>query len=364
MIPRAIHQILPFFAYGDAIGNQVLELREYFSKLGYPSLIFAENWDRRLGHACHPYRDYATYSHPDNLLLLHYSTGGRVNQYVRSLRDRVVLYYHNITPPRFFYWVNGQLARELEEAQQGLASLAPILPAIAASPYNAQELYTLGFRVLGIAPYVLRLDLLDQGLASQGAAQILEHYANPAMFDWLFVGRIAPNKCIEDIARSFYYFHKWITPASRLFLVGSGAGAEAYVSELRRLVKELALDDSVVFAGHYGAAEGLGAFYRLADLYVSMSEHEGFGIPLIEAMYYGVPVIALAASGVPFTLGQAGVLIKQKNYPLIAEMACEIQCNEQFRANLLKGQAARLADFAPDAARSQVYECLKTVMET
>lgn len=363
MVPREVHQILPFFAYGDAIGNQALELRELLRRLGHRSDIFAENWDRRLEQECYPYQAYERHSSPNNLLIFHYSTSGQVNQYVRGLRDRVVLYYHNITPPRFFYWINGELARELEEAQHGLKSFAATIPAIAASPYNAQELQVLGFQMLGIAPYIVRLEQLDKGLAGRGAARILRQFSDPQIFDWLYVGRIVPNKCIQDIIKSFYYFNKWIIPSSRLFLVGSGEGAEDYVRGLVQLTDDLLLGNSVIFAGHYGAAEGLGAFYKIANLYVCMSEHEGFCIPLIEAMHYGLPVIAYAATGVPFTLGNAGVSIKQKNHPMIAEVAYEIMGNERFRSSLLKGQSARLTAFDPEATRSQVYNCLRAAMD-
>ncbi|CAG0995481.1 hypothetical protein ANRL3_03090 [Anaerolineae bacterium] len=362
-MPRAIHQILPFFAYGDAIGNQALELRRLIRELGIRSDIFAENWDWRLRRECLPYREYDFVSQPDNLLILHYSTSGQVVQYVSGLHDRVVLYYHNITPPDFFYWFNGELASELDEARQKLIAFAANVPAIAASPYNAQELQKLGFRVLGIAPYVLRLEQLDQGLAGRGAAEITQRYTDARMSDWLYVGRIAPNKCVHDVIKAFYYFHKWITTSSRLFLVGSAAGAEEYVKTLKQLIESLDLGHAVIFAGHFDASEGLGAFYQLANLYVSMSEHEGFCIPLLEAMHYQLPVMAYAVTGVPWTLGKAGVSITRKNYPMIAQVAYEVLTNAELKTNLLQRQHTRLADFAPARVRDQIRHCLEEALQ-
>jgi glycosyltransferase involved in cell wall biosynthesis len=115
----------------------------------------------------------------------------------------------------------------------------------------------------------------------------------------------------------------------------------------------------VTFAGHYGAAEGLGVFYKLADVYVCMSEHEGFCIPLVEAMHYNVPVLAYASSGMPFTLGQAGVLFNRKYHPVIAEMAEEVISNQALRQQLIAGQRTRLADFAPDRSRAQFRATLE-----
>lgn len=356
--PRQIHQILPYFAYGDAIGNQVLELRRLLQSWGYTSEIFAENWDPRLARECRSYREYHRQSHKDNLLILHYSTGGEANRFVLTVPDHVVIYYHNITPSRFFYWVNGAVAREVHQARRELRSLAGKFPAIAASPYNAQELQSMGFTVLGVAPYILTLDRLDAGLQNHGGAEIKQRFANPQTTDWLYVGRLAPHKCVHDIIKAFYYYHTWITPESRLLLVGGAGGTESYVDELKRLTERLDLGESVVFAGHYGAGDGLGAFYQLADLYVCMSEHEGFCIPLIEAMYYSLPVLAYASTSVPSTLGTAGVMIREKEYPTIAEIAHEIITSDSLRSRLVEGQRARLTAFTPDAAREGFRTCL------
>lgn len=355
--------MLPYFAYGDAIGNQAIEIRRLLREWGYRSEIFAENWDRRLKQECRPYREYDRYSHSDNLLFVHYSTGAEVNQYAKGLNDQIVLYYHNITPADYIYWVNGELARQLVEARKQLTSWLGRARAIAASWYNAQELKALGFEVAGVVPYILPFESLDAGLKGKGASQILRHYADSGMTDWLYVGRLVPNKCIQHIIKSFYYYHTWINPASRLFLVGGSEGMEDYFVFLKNLVNALALAEAVIFAGHYGAAEGLAAFYQIADLYISMSEHEGFCIPLIEAMYYALPVMAFASTGVPITLNGAGVLLKRKEYPLVAEIAHEITTNHALRSGLLKAQDRRLADLAPSTARAQFHACLATLAQ-
>ena len=358
-MPRQIHQMLPTLGYGDAIGNHVLALRDLFRSWGYESEIFAERWHPRLADVCHHFQDYRRFNHPDNLVLLHYSIGGEINRYALNLPDRVVLYYHNVTPAHFFYQVNGELARQLHEARQDLQALAGKIPAIAASAYNAQELESMGFDVVGVSFYIITFDRLDSGLSQAGSQEIRRRFDKENSFDWLYIGRLAPNKCIHDIIKSFYYYHAWIQPESRLLLVGTGEGLEPYVDHLYRLVSRLGLDGSVVFAGHYGAEDGLAGFYRMADVYVSMSEHEGFCIPLIEAMHYDLPVVAHASTGVPYTMGQAGVLIHQKDPAVVAEMVHEVEINETLRHQLIKGQHTQLDLFSPDQARAQLREVLQ-----
>lgn len=357
---RAIHQILPTLAYGDAIGNQVLEIKRLLHEWGYSSEIFAEHWHPRLASECRHYEQYSRYSHPDNILILHYSIGGAVNNLALRLQDRLALYYHNITPAEFFHRWNGDMAFRLDQARQGLTSFAGKAPAIVGSTYNQKELEALGFHVIGIAPYILTFEHLDASLSLPGSMKAKHRFAKLETVDWLFVGRIAPNKCIQDVIKSFYYYHRWINPKSRLFLVGTGEGSEAYLSDLYRLVTVLELDGSVIFTGQ---VESPAVFYGMADVYISLSEHEGFCIPLLEAMHYDVPVIAYAGAAVPETLGNAGVLVHRKEHSVIAELAHEIIINESLRPRILATQRTRLADFNPVQARDEFRQALQSLIE-
>ena len=349
-MPRQVHQILPFFGVGDAIGNHALGLQCVLREWGYQSEIFAEVWEPRLAGKCRPYHAYRQSSHPDNLLILHYSVGAQANQFVLSLPDRVVIYYHNITPPHFFYAVNGDLARRLHEARRDLRLWRGRASAIADSPYNQAELEQMGFRVLGVAPPILSFEHLSTTRVTQAGLTSAK-----SEITWLHVGRLAPNKCIHDIIKAFYYYHTWITPRSHLLLVGTAEGMDVYVDALHRLVIRLDLEAAVVFTGR---VEDVGPYYQMADVYVSMSEHEGFCIPLVEAMRYGVPVLAYASTGIPSTMGDAGVLIEQKEYPVIAEIAHEVITNDSLRTRLVKCQRERLAAFAPDVVRDEFRKCL------
>jgi glycosyltransferase involved in cell wall biosynthesis len=353
---RAIHQALPTLGYGDAIGNQVLHIQELLCARGYASEVFAERWDPRYADRCKPYTDYAQHSHAQNLLLLHYSTGGEINDWARYQPDRLGLLYHNITPPHFFAGVNDAQAERVADARDKLGEFKAY-PAIADSPYNQLELEALGFRVLGVVPPVMDLAKLDAELSSPGAKQIDTLFGKRDTIDWLFVGRHVPNKCLHHIIKAFYCFHTFIQPQSRLLFVGNSDGMQPYLDMLYNTVTQLGLDGSVVFAGR--VADGLAAFYKMADLYISMSEHEGFCVPLVEAMHYDVPILAYDSTNVPFTLGNAGVLVKHKDYRLIAELAHEMTSNADLRNQIIKTQRARLPAFAPEHVASQLFVCLE-----
>ena len=116
----------------------------------------------------------------------------------------------------------------------------------------------------------------------------------------LFTGRVVPNKKQEDVIEAFYYYKRFIQPKSRLILVGSFAGIDKYHDQLEAYVNKLGLED-VIFTGQIKFDEIL-AYYQLADLFLCMSEHEGFCVPIVEAMYFNVPVIARDTSAIAWTL--------------------------------------------------------------
>lgn len=372
---HAIHQALPTLAPADAIGNQVLHLQALFRSLGFASEIFVERWHPDYAGRCHRYTQYADFAHPEDLLLLHYSIGGEINAWARDLaqqQTQLALIYHNITPAHFFFGINDDLAQLLEAGRRDLATWAGRCPAIADSPYNQQELEAMGFEVIGVVPPVMDLALLDAELNTAGAARVENEFgkrgtpgtsagANARTIDWLFVGRQVPNKCLHDIIKAFYCYHTFIQPASRLIFVGSGTGMEPYVDSLYELVTQLNLDGDVVFAGYQ--PDGLAAFYRMADLYVSMSEHEGFCVPMVEAMHFGVPILAYDSTNIPFVLAGTGVLVKHKDFRLIAELAHEITSNAALKQRLVERQRERLADFTPEAVKAAMLQVLY-ILET
>ena len=297
-----IHQVLATLGYGDAIGHEVLGIQRVLRHAGFESDIFVQTADPRLEDLTRDYRDLLEASDPSNILIHHFSIGSRASRMAYAVPDRQILVYHNITPPGFFVGVHGQLAEECFKGKRELGMYpARVDLALGDSEFNRQELESLGFHPTGVLPVVPDFAHLDLEPNDLMAGQFDDDDMNI-----LFVGRIVPNKRIEDVIRFFHAYQRTFNPRSRLLLVGSYGGYEKYLSVLLEFVASLGTSH-VHFSGHVTDAE-LTAYYEVADLFLCASAHEGFCVPIVEAFYKQVPVVAYAATAVPSTMDGAGVL--------------------------------------------------------
>jgi glycosyltransferase involved in cell wall biosynthesis len=278
---------------------------------------------------------------PHDLVILHYSTGSALTEYVRALRVPLILVYHNVTPPDF---MTGVGLGEKERARRGREILADLrnqtVLSLARSEYSRTELVEMGFDNVQVLPVIMPDELFD---IPPDEGVLARFGTGDKRTSLLFVGRVAPNKRQEDLIK-LLYFYRQIDPQARLFLVGSWGNSRRYADWLRQFARRLNLSDDVHLCGHVSTAE-LAAYYRLADVFVCMSEHEGFGIPLVESMRFGVPIVAYASTAVPGTLGGAGILIKHKSYPIIAETIHLLQTDATFRARIIARQHERQSAF-------------------
>jgi L-malate glycosyltransferase len=328
----AIHQVLATLGYGDAIGHEVLGIQRVLRGAGYESEIFVQTADYRLEDQTLDYLELRDASHPDNILIHHFSIGSRASRLAYALPDRMVLVYHNITPPEYFLGVNRTLARLCYLGRRELRFYRDRCDlALGDSEYNRQELEALDFPVTGVLPVIPDFDHLA------GPANYLRagHFDD----DWvnvLFVGRVIPNKRIEDVIRCFHAYKQWFNPRSRLLLVGSHAGFEKYVSMVQHFAATIGAQD-VHFVGHV-ADEELAAYYEIADLFLCCSEHEGFCVPLIESFHMGVPVLAYAATAVPATMDGAGVLFTNKHPVHVAALIDAVASDRQLQDRIIAGQ--------------------------
>lgn len=340
MTDRAIgiHQLLPNFGYGDAIGNHVRALRGLLRGWGYASEVYAQHIHAALAKDARFYTRYRDVSCPENIVLFHFSIGSDVTGFFAGLPDRKVVIYHNITPPEYFVGVNARVADRCRRGRWELQRLAAVADlALGVSEFNRRELEAAGFRRTAVLPVLVdwtdyRFPLVRALEAALGEGTHL-----------LYVGRIAPNKRIEDLIKTYYFYHK-LDPASRLLVVGSAVDTESYLAGCQKLAAELGVLDRVLFTGAVSQAE-LCTYYRLASAYLSMSEHEGFGVPLLEAMHFGVPIVAYAAAGVPGTLGEAGLVVAEKDFPTIAEVTHRVITDAILREAVIAGQRQRLQAF-------------------
>ncbi len=342
-----IHQMLAALSYGDAIGNEALRIQQILREKGYESEIFAESVHPEMAGKARKLWDYRDISSADNLLVLHFSIGAGVSTFAYHLPDPILLVYHNITPARWFMSYHEHLAGLCYHGRRELAAFVPRTRlALGDSEFNRAELMAVGFHRTGVLPLLLD----DDRLAVDPSPVVIDMFDDDKT-NFLFVGRVIPNKCFHDLIKVFAFYQRFIDSNARLLLVGEWQGFEKYYEALVRMVDELKLKD-VVFTGHV-EDDDLAAYYQVADLFLCLSEHEGYCVPLIEAFRFGVPVMALDAGAVPETMDGAGVLIREKNLDEISLMAHAVVTDEALSAKIIAGQDQVLAkvDARDDAPR-------------
>ncbi len=356
--PRAVHQVLATLGYGDAIGNEVLGITRVLREAGYESEIFVETADPRLEELTLDYRDLIDASHPDNILIHHFSIGSRASRIAYALPDRMALVYHNITPPEYFVGVHKDLVRFCYSGRRELQAYVDRCDlALGDSEFNRQELERFGFARTGVLPVIPSFAHLDDPPDRTLVSEFDDEWVN-----LLFVGRVIPNKRIEDVIRFFHAYRAKHQPRARLLLVGAWGGFESYLASLHHLIADLRVPD-VHLLGHVSNAE-LTACYDVADLFLSASEHEGFCVPLIEAFHKRVPVVAYAAAAVPATMDGAGVLYHSKDPRHVASILHTVLSNPTLEAEIVREQDAALDRLLARDFRGTLLDAIDRITQT
>lgn len=347
-----IHQLLPNLAYGDAISNHALAIRDYLRRCGYKSEIFVRYVDERVAHEAIAFQPKRI--NPQSGLIYHHSIGSEVTEYAIAHPGSKCLIYHNVTPAEFFLPYRPEFAKLLENGRAELKQLAEHFPISAGvSAYNADELMASGFNQPGVLPIAVdpkKWDMLADATLMQ---QLQDGKTN-----LLFVGRLAPNKRQDQLIEAFAHYLTMDRDA-RLILVGYGNRQEAYYSHLINTIQKLGITEYVMLTGQVSDSQLL-AFYRTAHLFWSMSEHEGFCVPLIEAMWFDVPILAYKSSAVPETLGEAGLMFTSKNDLVqVAALAKLLVKDNRLRSKIIKPQQRRRELFTLESFQKYVEEFLK-----
>lgn len=331
-----IHQIMAGYADGDAISNEAVQLRRIFREWGLGSEIYVDPAcvSPSLRQDCRSLSDYTAAA--GDICLHHYGIASPATEAFLQSPARKIMVYHNITPAEYFIGFDDAVAARLRTARSVLREVSRSSDAVwTDSCFNASELKAEGIDAVQVLP----LPFSSEGLDGPPDSQIINAYAGPEK-NILFVGRIAPNKRIEDTIQAFAWYHRMINSHSRLLIVGSPRSAPRYYTMLRMLVGDLDLPN-VCFAG-FAAPAGLSSYYRVADLYVSTSEHEGYCLPLVEAMAHGVPVIARAAGGTPEAMDGAGVLYEDLAPAELGALFDRVLTDTALRTELLASQQQRM----------------------
>jgi len=334
-MPR-VHQVLATLGYGDAIGHEVMGIQRVLRQAGYESEIFVETADPRLEDLTVDYREMVGRVSADDVLIHHFSIGSRASRTAYALPGRMVLIYHNITPPHYFLGVHKDLVKLCFRGRRELTAYVERCSlALGDSQYNREELEALGFPRSAVLPVVPDFTHLDGVPQRAFAVAFDDEWTNI-----LFVGRVIPNKKFENVIRAFHAYRTRHNPRARLLFVGSYSGFEKYLAMLHALIARLGTPD-VHFLGHVSNEE-LSALYDVADLFLCASEHEGFCVPLIEAFYKRVPVMAYAATAVPATMDGGGVLFDTRDPVDVARIMDAILDDPRVEAAVVASQDAAL----------------------
>jgi glycosyltransferase involved in cell wall biosynthesis len=333
-----IDQLVPAYHRGDAIGDEATQLRQFFRDLGHESEIYRLSCDRELERES---RDFAGFPEPlpSDITIFHFALPSPLTAAFRGLPSKKVIIYHNVTSPEFFAGYSEEMVRIARLGREELRSLAGTVDvALADSGFNARELVEFGFRESHVFPLYVDLEKYKRP-----ANEFVRRLFRDGRTNILFVGRVAPNKKIEDLIKVTFYFKKFISPLVRLIIVGKTGALPAYYQALIKLADDFLLaPEEIRFTGHL-ADDEMFAVYRAADIFLSLSEHEGFCLPLVESMVFDLPVMAYDSTAVPDTLDGAGILIRDKRADKVAELLDIVTRDQKLRENIIRGQRERLA---------------------
>jgi glycosyltransferase involved in cell wall biosynthesis len=336
-----VNQWVPAAHKGDAIGDSARRMRGLLRHMGHTSEIYALTIDDELKGDVRPFADPA--STKGDLTMFHFALPSPMTEAFARLTGGRLLQYHNVTPASYFAPYDPALFRLASIARQELATLVGRVDlALGVSDYNRRELEALGFEPTGVLPLAVDLSRITRSVQRPALDRILDD----DFVNFLFVGRIAPNKKIEDHIRLAEHYKRYVDAYYRFIFVGKYDAVPRYFATIRALMTEYRLlNERFVFTGPV-PDEDLAVYYRHAAVYISLSEHEGFCAPLLEAMAADVPVLAYSAAAVPETLGGAGVQFAPKDMELAAELLGSLAFDDDLRRSVIAGQRRRLTDFS------------------
>ena len=343
-----IDQVLVSASYGDAITLEALQIRDLLRQAG-PSEIYARFIDPLLEDEVEPLVRYQRRRPwaPADLIVLHASIGDEaVFAFLDDRPERIVLVYHNISPWQGFVPFDPTLADLLRSGREQLTRLRDrVVLAVADSAFNAEDLEALGFPHVPVSPLILDLHGLRAGEPDPTTERELASIDGPLV---LFVGQLLPHKRPDLLVAAHHVLSTYLRPEVNLALVGA-LRLPGYGAALRAFVHQLSLS-TVRITGRVSRAQ-LVAYYRRADLFMTASEHEGFCVPILEAMAFNVPVIATASAAIPETLAGAGLMVPEADPMLFAEVAHAVLDDEALRDQLVVGGRERLARYDVEQAR-------------
>jgi glycosyltransferase involved in cell wall biosynthesis len=356
--------LTPSFTSADAVSNDVVGMYDALQRRGYKTRIFAEGWESATA-GIHPYKSVSNFlKSNDDVLIYHYSRGWDPGlQILHGSGSRTVVRYHNVTPPEFFIRYNPELAAM---CRAGREQLTPIAQSncdryLSASSYNSDELIAAGAGAS--ASYVVPpFHHIDRLRSVEPDQEILKRYGDGKL-NVIMVGRVSPNKGHPALLEAFAAFHHDYNSDSRLIIVGKEeTRLRNYGSMLRELVNRLKLKGAVKFTGAVSDVT-LRAYYETAHAFMITSDHEGFCVPLVEAMSMGIPVFAYSSSAIPETIGDAGIVWTERDPYLLAEALSTVTSNKLMHQRLAaKGRRRYEQHFTNEKIEAAFYGAMSGML--
>jgi len=350
-----IFQLIQTLTPGDAISNNTLLLDRAFKSKGIDANVYAISRGEGLETSAGLYEQLPK---PDknDIIIYHMCEKSVINTEIKTMNCKKIVIYHNTTPAEFLIqYFSEEYQKQIDSINEIKGLKDTFDWCIAVSEFNKKDLIKLGYdeNKISVIPIYLDFDEYRQQPDSRTADKFRHGKVNI-----VFVGRLTANKKQEDIIKAFAYYKKYVNNNSRLILAGTSPGG-TYAKKLLSYVDTLDIDD-VIFTWTLSFREIL-AIYSIADVFLCMSEHEGFCIPLVEAMMFDVPIIAYNSTAVPYTLNGAGVLIDNKDPELISNIINKTITDENYKSNIIKSQQKRLKDFESEVVLKQLIDVIKKV---
>lgn len=350
---RPVLQVVPSFAPRDAIGDHARQIDRLLKDHGVPTAIYVAAVVPEIAHLARPFLELVAGPDTGAVLLHHHSTGTGVVDRLLERPEPVVVNYHNITPAALFEPWEPVVAAELAWGRRQLEVLGVRAhAALAASAFNAHELTELGWPHVAVAPIVRDLGERDQRRRPPRVGSAPE---------LLFVGRLSPNKCQHDLLAALALHRAVYGQGARLRLVGSAA-SQVYERALHTLANDLGLAEAVTFEHGLSDAELVDAYER-ASAFLCLSRHEGFSVPVLEAMRHGLPVVALAAAAITETVADGGLLLPRAELDLVVAAVHRVTSDAPTWAALSKAGLRRAATFHFEDARRVYWDALQGALE-
>jgi L-malate glycosyltransferase len=345
-----VNQWVPAAHKGDAIGDSARRVRGLLREMGHQSDLYAMTIDDELRGDVIPWTEPG--AKRGDLTIFHFALVSPMTAEFARLDSGRVLQYHNVTPAHFFAGYDAAIFRLAMLGREDLKSLAGHTDvALGDSEYNRRELESLGFDNTGVFPIAIDTERITGAPRRPALEKLLEDEDWP---NFLFVGRIVPNKKIEDHIKLAEHYKRYVSEQYRFVFVGKTDATPKYYAAVQGMIDRFRMPPGrFIFTGAVPDVD-LATYYRKASVYISLSEHEGFCVPLLEAMAADVPVLAYSATAVPDTLGGAGVQFAPKDLEYAAEILGELTYNQTLRTQVIAGQRRRLADFSDARIRKEL----------